>query len=265
LWLFKNILDDKENLIHETYKDKKCGEKQFLDAYKTIKLDNDNREKITPKPTHHVIIPFHEKITNLPNIIGEHSEQEMIYNFLQYIKESNIENCMELDFCIDFAKEFIQMFNKNDKNKMYNVNVFNNGAHYYDDNNTCNKLYRELKITYNFLNIKEYKDMGKTKNFKQYKKINENNFKRYKDYYTEMYAEYKDKIKFNKFADSNYSYNDFLVDNDVLEKEDFKKTIAIKQKCIFIPTQNITPNFEEYWKKTNIHYFKNIDKEKRKR
>jgi len=208
-------------------------------------------------------VPFYEELINLPNLIGENSEQEMIINFCKMISDVDFESCNEIDFAKDIANNVLSMYrskpkNDDDKNNnnYYNYNIFNNGIHKYDENYTCQKIYKEIRFANRFVKFNKYDDLKKAKNtLKREKKITNENFFEQKQKYLLFLEGFKNKIKIEEFDIQNYAYKDFLIDNQIIKEDDRSKAYAVKQKCIFIPTKTVSAGFMEYWKKNKHRVF----------
>jgi len=81
----KEILEDAENPINIKYKDEILTNKQFETALENIMESNKKKNKIEPKPTHHLLIPYDDDYNQTNN--EQQSIIEFAKNFLKDISQ----------------------------------------------------------------------------------------------------------------------------------------------------------------------------------
>jgi len=106
----KTVIEEKGDIYYH-YKDNHCDESQFIEAFHKINENNNIREKIQPKPTHHMIVPIMEDFDFLPRISGKQSEQKMLAQIMKYIQQNDNLNPY-FTFVKEFSESYLQLFDE---------------------------------------------------------------------------------------------------------------------------------------------------------
>lgn len=258
--LLKDILEDDNNPVKKTYKDNMLSIDQFENANNIIKNKNISKNKMEPKPTHHILIPFTEEIVGLEQLGGVGCEQKMINNFTcflhseQEILKQNTKSNFLLELLNELKKIYDGKVSKNNLNNQTYKQIYETGT--INDDNFTKEKYQEWKTMCGFYYAKwKSIDNNDNKNIKKYmipstKKF----FKNIKDKETFI----NELIMPNNFEyyKENLSYNDYLKINGKLFDDDFIRSYPVKQKTIYYIPSKSTENFHNVWSKTGIKHFK---------
>jgi hypothetical protein len=257
------ILENPSCQVFQKYADSRCTPEQFDFAMAKIKQENDMRPKVNPKPSHHIVVPKYENI--FPCLKGVNSEQEMLKSLFSYIAEIDT-SCIEpiYHFVQGISQNCLNLFDYRNKNKDYNDEIFNTGHVKVDENDSLNNLFRELGLIYHF---KEEEDIKQwSKQLKRRYSITSENFKEKIKMINERKNYLLNKYKYNPLDKKNYSYLEFLKDNNILkEMERDVDVLAVKQKCFFLKMNTQTQGFQAFWRKTGINSFKNLPEENKEK
>lgn len=251
--MFKEILEDENDILNKKYADEKLTKQQFNTAQQTIFKKNNEYKNRTPKPTLHFVIPLYEKELHEEIILEKKmNEQEKIIEFCRNIKkffDKDIGNYRQYDKFV-FLKEFVNelIFCMDESiDKEYNWNQFNNR----NEEESHRKNYHVLKKKILFYNL--YNKKKKITN----KLLLENNIfinKTDKESIDKYKLELDDFFKNNEWMlKNNLSFHDYLISMNIIksEKED---TIIIGNKRIKIKRSNLSTIAQMGLKKSGIKY-----------
>jgi len=247
----EEIIENPTDEIFIKYKDLLCTPKQFDEATVNIVINNNNRRRCDKKPSIHFFLPINEEIKELPRIIGNNSEQNMLKQIFTYISNIELENETEKhNFIFEFAEKYNSLFKNIDTNIMEDIlndipidNTFGLDL---------KSIYRDLKKIYKF-KFFYHQNKRIPEDIKEYFGINKDNLKdKYNEINTKLEFLPKD-LKINGFEEAQYSFMEFLKDNNILKQEDHK-IYAYKSKTIAITKNSTSTNFQNIWKKTGISH-----------
>ena len=253
--ILEEILETKDE-IFEKYKDKKCNGGEFEVAHMKIKELNDSMEKDYAKPSHHIVFPFYEDFKISSSVI----EQTQILDFFKFLNKRDHRKHIDIGmgtFVLELGDEIIKMFDNNNPNKEYNESVF------YDYFKTSNEnilgIYKKM-IKFKTLLTVPWEKLDQAT--KKYFRLEKDNYEEVLKLSKVEYEILKEKFVFNE---GNYSYKDFLSDNDVIKNEKkWFSTYAFKNKCFITELESKTDVFKKIYHKTGIsHKFKREELEKK--
>jgi len=144
----KNTLENKSD-VYLKYKDEKLNIEQFQHAKETIQVKNEEIKKRTPKPTHHLMIPFSFDINPdcfVSGLESKNIEQKSVLKFtseyLNFYKSQNAsEKTEQTSFIRDLFEEIDWCINIS-PDKDWNNIVFNYG-YKHDDSSKYKKEYHQ--------------------------------------------------------------------------------------------------------------------------
>jgi len=158
-------LDNPHSKLIGKYLDNKLDSKQFIDAKKIIEKDIMNRKIITPKPTHHVIVPLYEDFPFLKDDSEKFKEQNMLKNLFNYLLNNIKEEDSQTTFIYQIIKNYIRLLTKSPDCEINNE-INNTGTLYKNEKDLKTKFNEEKYFCEIFLKTDPKKD-----NNNIYKKI----------------------------------------------------------------------------------------------
>jgi hypothetical protein len=244
----KEVLEDQNSSLYNKYKDDKCTETQFIDAFNTIKKKNESAKQNIPKPTHHVLIPFYEEDTIK---ISSLNEQTQTIEFFDFLRKTTFENTdSKLTFLLELGNKHNDLFKGHEKD--LNNCCYNTGTYCVDGVNLTSiyKILKKLTCVYKY----KYMNQKLTRKDKLELQIFKHNKEQRIEELLKQYNEYGKKYNTTKFRVPQYSFRTFLQD---YLGYDLAEEYVLKQKTIKLSKKCCSTEFFEYWKKTGINVSKN--------